>query len=119
VRWLLRGALLALLVFAYFSLPALGSVNGRTLYTSVGRELGAELTAAPRACRRGGGVWRCTMLAFQGDSAGTAYTVRKRGRRCWTAYSRKPAPELPSLARGCAELREQGRVGRFMAEVLG
>jgi hypothetical protein len=118
VKWLLGGLVAASLVYAYFALPALGEVNHRTLHTSVAHAVGAELGVGPRGCRRSGDAWRCDVLAFQGDSGGTTYLVRMRGRHCWTAYARAPAPELPSLARACARLSEQGRVGRFVTEVL-
>ena len=118
MKWLLRGLVLALLVFAYFTLPAIGEVNHRTLSTSVTRAVGGDLTLGRRGCSRVGDAWRCTVLAFPGDSYGTTYTVRKRGRRCWTAVSRTPVPEVPALARGCAKLREQGRVGRWVSQVV-
>jgi hypothetical protein len=118
VKWLLRGLVLALLVYAYLALPAIGDVNHRTLHTSVARAVGGELTVGPRGCRRTGEAYRCTVIAFPGDSNGTTYTVRKRGRRCWTASARSPVPEVPALARGCAKLREQGRVGRWVSQVV-
>jgi hypothetical protein len=117
VKWLLRGLVLVLLVYAYFALPAIGDVNHRTLHTSVARAVGGDLSLGPRGCRRGGGVWRCTVYALPGSSYDTTYTVRKRG-RCWTAVNTTPVPELPSLARGCAKLREQGRVGRWVSQVV-
>ena len=117
---LLRRLLLpAVIVVAFFLAPAIGAVNGRTLHTSVARQVGGDLSFGPRACTRGGGAWRCDVLAYQGDSNGTTYTVRKRGRRCWTARATRPTGELPALARGCAKLREQGRVGRWVSEVVG
>ena len=53
-----------------------------------------------------------------GTSVGTTCTVRKRGRRCWTASARSPVPEVPALARGRAKLREQGRLGRWVSQVV-
>lgn len=118
MKWLLRGLVLALLIYAYFALPAIGEVNHRTLSTSVTRAVGGDVTLGPRGCRRGRALYRCTVYAFPGDSSGTVYTVRKRGRRCWTASARSPVPEVPALARGCAKLREQGRVGRWVSQVV-
>jgi hypothetical protein len=119
VKLLLKAALLlAAMLVAYFTLPAIGAVNHRTLHTSVARAVGGDLMSSQKGCRRAEGAWRCEVAAFQGDSGGTVYTVRKRGRRCWTAVSTRPAPELPSLAKGCAKLREQGRWGRRVSEIL-
>lgn len=119
MKLLFKAALLVMVVaVGYFTLPAIGSVNHRTLHTSVARAVGGELSVGPRGCKRADGAWRCEVLAFQGLSTETVYTVRMRGRRCWTAVSTRPAPELPSLAKGCAKLREQGRWGRRVSEVL-
>jgi hypothetical protein len=117
VKWLVRALVLAVLVYAYLALPAIGDVNHRTLHTSVARAVGGDLMIGPAACRRDRGAWRCTVYAAAGSSYDTTYTVRMRG-RCWTAVDTTPVPELPSLARGCAKLREQGRVGRWVSRIV-
>ena len=115
VKWLLRGLVLALLVYAYFALPAIGEVNHRTLHTSVARAVGGDLIDRPArlpARPRGVAVHR---LRHGGVAATTRRTPSGSAAAAGRPSTPPPVPELPSLARGCAKLREQGRVGRWVS----
>jgi hypothetical protein len=101
--------LLAALVVAYLFVPAIGDVSGKAVQRSVVSELEGTRVGGPSACRRiRAGRWRCLVQAYQGDSSPPSYSVRMRGRSCWTATLRSGdrAP-LPRRASGCVRLRDQ------------
>jgi hypothetical protein len=101
--------LLLALVGAYLFAPAIGDVSGKAAQRSVVSELGGAGTGGPTACRRlSTGRWRCLVQAYQGDSSPPSYSVRMRGRRCWTATLRSgQSTTLARRATGCVYLRDQ------------
>jgi hypothetical protein len=101
--------LLAVLVVAYLYAPAVGSVSGKAVQRSVVGELEGTHIGGPKACRRiREGRWRCSAQRYQGDSSPPSYSVRMRGRRCWTATLRSGDSEpLARRASGCVRLRDQ------------
>jgi hypothetical protein len=104
--------LVAVLGAVVWFTPALGDVSGEALHRSVAAELGGTRAVGARSCTRLRATrWRCRVTA-EGGSDARRYSVRMRGRRCWTA-TRLAADDgesggsLARRARGCVNLRHQ------------
>jgi len=97
--------------FAFFRVPALGSISGEALNYSVTNKVGGNLALGVGPCheRRGGG-WGCTVPDAERSGA-VGFRVNLRG-RCWRAERVSPqgeGPPLASGASGCVSLCEQAK----------
>lgn len=107
LRRIVLGVLLVpvLAVGAAAGYVELAPVTADQLSYSIADDVGGTNRLGVDPCSHASGrAWRCAVFDVRAGGAGAMYTVRMRGRRCWTAQTSgtgAPPAGLRSIATGC------------------
>jgi hypothetical protein len=116
LRRLAVGALIV--VIAAIAYVRLAPVNASALAYSVAGEVGGS-ALTHHECRPRHDTWLCSIDDPEGSGNASDYTVRLRGRRCWTATRTGGIlnRRLRGRASGCVGLRDRIRLVERLSDI--